>query len=207
VGARPGCAQPVSACRSPKPQNLWRSGCISRLPEGTRYLLDRGFLGDIIHHADHVGLQKRSRKGVSKILVLPQQQGSLPSSGSSSPKCCHCARTKTQQLWFRMREQYMQNHNTHAPCRLPGSWTASAITSAVSCQHTESPFSALGTARMFFFTRQAESTWQLPPLLLPVCKTSVKEGRAHVWPCQPHHSRPYQVRQGGGSTQSCSAQA
>lgn len=27
---------------------------------GTCYLLNRGLLGDIIHHADHVGLQERS---------------------------------------------------------------------------------------------------------------------------------------------------
>lgn len=94
-----------------------------------------------------------------------------------------------------MHEQYTQKHNTHAACRLVGNWTTSTRTSAVLCQHAESPFSALGTARMFFFPRLAGSTWQLPALLLPACKASIEEGRAHVWRCQPHnsHSKPDRV--------------
>ena len=56
AGKDPALGTPSPPALLPEP------GC-SGLQHGTRYLLDRGLLGDIVYHTDHVGLQDRSGRG------------------------------------------------------------------------------------------------------------------------------------------------
>lgn len=58
-----GAAWKDPALGTPSPPALLPERGCSGFQQGTRYLLNRGLLGDIVHHADHVGLQERSSRG------------------------------------------------------------------------------------------------------------------------------------------------
>lgn len=64
-------AHPTGQHRNPSTGNpLWPC-CRSGAAVATHYLVNRGLLGDIVHHTDHVGLQEKQEKVV---------KGSLPHS-------------------------------------------------------------------------------------------------------------------------------